>query len=69
MEKKPIPKGKKGAGLRKLPKKLVAKFGYAEEMRQGGPVNVKVDKRKATLVKTRGTGAATQGLMFHKQPD
>lgn len=41
----------------------------AKNMRQGGPVNVKVNKRKATLVKTRGTGAATQGLMFHKQPD
>ena len=65
MANKPIPEGKKGAGLRKLPKDVRNKMGF---MRQGGPVNVKVNKRKATLVKTRGTGAATQGLMFHKQP-
>ena len=45
MANKPIPEGKKGAGLRKLPKDVRNKMGF---MRQGGPVNVKVNKRKAT---------------------
>ena len=66
MAKKPIPKGKKGAGLRKLPVGVRNKMGF---MRQGGPVNVGVREVKAILTKTKGTGKATQGLMFHKQPD
>ena len=41
----------------------------AKNMRQGGPVNVGVREVKAILTKTKGTGAATQGLNFHKQPD
>tara|TARA_R100001460_G_scaffold1882_2_gene6705 strand:- start:10366 stop:10575 length:210 start_codon:yes stop_codon:yes gene_type:complete len=69
MAKKPIPKGKKGAGLRALPEKVVSKFGFTKEMRQGGPVNVGVREVKAILTKTKGTGKATQGIMFHKQPD
>ena len=66
MANKPIPEGKKGAGLRKLPKDVRNKMGF---MRQGRPVNVGVREVKAILTKTRGTGKATQGLMFHKQPD
>jgi|TARA_R100000482_G_scaffold35957_3_gene12074 hypothetical protein len=44
-------------------------MAMAKNMRQGGPVNVGVREVKAILTKTKGTGAATQGLNFHKQPD
>ena len=47
----------------------MSKFGFTKEMRQGGPVNVGVREVKAILTKTKGTGKATQGIMFHKQPD
>ena len=48
MANKPIPEGKKGAGLRKLPKDVRNKMGF---MRQGGPVNVKVNKKKGNFSK------------------
>lgn len=50
---KAVPQGNKGKGLSKLPTEVRNKMGY---MKQGGKV-----------MKMRGGGAATRGLMFNNR--
>ena len=50
---KSVPEGNKGKGLSKLPTKVRNKMGY---MKKGGKV-----------MKMRGGGAATRGLMFNNR--
>ena len=50
---KAVPEGNKGKGLRKLPTEVRNKMGY---MKKGGKV-----------MKMRGGGAATRGLMFNNR--
>lgn len=50
---KPVPEGNKGKGLSKLPTEVRNKMGF---MKKGGK-----------LMKMRGGGAATRGLMFNNR--
>ena len=55
---KPVPSGKKGKGLRKLPKPVRNKMGF---MKKGGAVK---KRAKSSSKKSRGTGAAIRGTKF-----
>ena len=65
---KPVPAGKKGKGLRKLPKEVRNKMGFKKKggtmkMMGGGTYNMMPRKMSKGGV-ARGTGAAVKGTGF-----